>query len=132
LSESLYQDLQLVDAPIGASVLCPYFVPTGISQSHRNRPDELKNTDATVTASQRAAQAMSDKAVNSGKVSAADVAAMTFAAIDAGQFYIYSHPQALANVAQRMEEIVQIKNPSDPYAAVPHIRDMLREKLQAG
>ena len=132
LSESLYQDLQLVDAPIGASVLCPYFVPTGISQSHRNRPDSLKNTDVSVTASQRAAQAMSDKAVNSGKVSAADVAAMTFAAIDAGQFYIYSHPQALANVAQRMEEIVQIKNPSDPYAAVPHIRDMLREKLQAG
>jgi NAD(P)-dependent dehydrogenase (short-subunit alcohol dehydrogenase family) len=38
LSESLYQDLKLIDAPIGASVLCPYFVPTGISQSHRNRP----------------------------------------------------------------------------------------------
>ncbi len=33
LSETLYHDLQLVDAPIGASVLCPYFVPTGISHS---------------------------------------------------------------------------------------------------
>jgi short-subunit dehydrogenase len=31
LSETLYHDLQLVDAPIGASVLCPYFVPTGIT-----------------------------------------------------------------------------------------------------
>ncbi len=30
LSESLYHDLQLAAAPIGASVLCPYFVPTGI------------------------------------------------------------------------------------------------------
>jgi NAD(P)-dependent dehydrogenase (short-subunit alcohol dehydrogenase family) len=130
LSESLYQDLKLVDAPIGASVLCPYFVPTGISQSHRNRPDDVKNEAAAPTASQRAAQAMSDKAVNSGKVSAADVAQATFAAIDAGQFYIYSHPQALSNVQQRMEEIVAIRNPGDPYAAVPHIRDMLRAKLQ--
>ncbi len=132
LSESLYQDLKLVDAPIGASVLCPYFVPTGISHSHRNRPEDVQNAPAPATASQRAAQAMSEKAVSSGKVSAADVAGMTFEAIDAGQFYIYSHPQALANVQQRMEEIVTIRNPGDPYAAVPHIREMLRTKLQAG
>ena len=88
LSESLYQDLKLVDAPIGASVLCPYFVPTGISQSHRNRPEEVSNTDVKPTASQRAAQAMSEKAVGSGKVSAAEVAGMTFDAIDADRFYI--------------------------------------------
>ena len=129
LSESLYQDLKLVEAPIGASVLCPYFVPTGISQSHRNRPDELRNTDVALTASQRAAQAMSEKAVSSGKVSAADMAKMTFEAIDADQFYIYSHPYALSNVQQRMEEVVSHSNPGDPYAAAPHIRDMLRAKL---
>ena len=129
LSESLYQDLKLVDAPISASVLCPYFVPTGISQSQRNRPEEVSNAGATLTASQRAAQAMSEKAVSSGKVSAADVAKMTFDAIDADQFYIYSHPHALSNVQQRMEEIVSHTNPGDPYAAVPHIRDMLRAKL---
>ena len=132
LSESLYQDLKLVDAPIGASVLCPYFVPTGISQSNRNRPADVANDPAPATASQRAAQAMSDKAVSSGKVSAADVATMTFDAIGAGQFYIYSHPHALSNVQKRMEEIVTLANPGDPYAAVPHIRDMLRAKLQAG
>ncbi|MBC7416304.1 MAG: SDR family oxidoreductase [Herminiimonas sp.] len=132
LSESLYQDLKLVDAPISASVLCPYFVPTGISQSHRNRPDEVKNSDVAPTASQRAAQAMSEKAVSSGKVSAADVAQMTFDAIDSDQFYIYSHPHALSNVQQRMEEIVAHRNPGDPYAAVPHIRDMLRAKLSGG
>jgi NAD(P)-dependent dehydrogenase (short-subunit alcohol dehydrogenase family) len=42
LSETLYQDLALVTDQISASVLCPYFVPTGISQSHRNRPEDLK------------------------------------------------------------------------------------------
>jgi NAD(P)-dependent dehydrogenase (short-subunit alcohol dehydrogenase family) len=130
LSETLYHDLHLVDAPIGASVLCPYFVPTGISQSHRNRPDDVKMT-AGPTASQMAAQAMTVKAVESGKVSAADVSRITFDAIRDGQFYIYSHPQALGNVANRMDEIVHQKNPADPYAATPHIRDMLRAKMGA-
>jgi NAD(P)-dependent dehydrogenase (short-subunit alcohol dehydrogenase family) len=129
LSETLYHDLQLVDAPIGASVLCPYFVPTGISQSHRNRPQDVRMT-AAPTASQLAAQAMTVKAVESGKVSAADVAKITFDAIADGQFYIYSHPGALDNVAERMEQIVHQRNPSDPYKAAPHIRDMLRAKMK--
>jgi NAD(P)-dependent dehydrogenase (short-subunit alcohol dehydrogenase family) len=129
LSESLYHDLQLVEAPIGASVLCPYFVPTGISQSHRNRPRDVKMTGGP-TASQMAAQAMTQKAVESGKVSAADVAQITFEAIGAGRFYIYSHPGALGNVAERMDEIVHQRNPSDPYKAAPHIRDMLRAKMK--
>jgi NAD(P)-dependent dehydrogenase (short-subunit alcohol dehydrogenase family) len=128
LSETLFHDLQLVDAPIGASVLCPYFVPTGISQSHRNRPADVK-MDARPTLSQVAAQAMTQKAVESGKVSAQEVAQMTFDAIAAGQFYIYSHPDALAGVAERMEEIVQHRNPGDPYRTMPHIRAMLRAKL---
>ena len=131
LSETLYQDLKLVDAPIGASVLCPYFVPTGISASHRNRPDDVK-ADAPPTASQRAAQAMSDKAVGSGKVTAAEVAEKTFDAIRDSRFYIYSHPEALGNVQHRMEDIVAGRNPGDPYEAVPHVREMLRAKLQQG
>jgi NAD(P)-dependent dehydrogenase (short-subunit alcohol dehydrogenase family) len=129
LSETLYQDLQLVGAPIGASVLCPYFVPTGISQSHRNRPDDVRMTDRP-TASQIAAQVMTDKAVSSGKVSAEDVAEMTFKAIADGQFYIYSHPDALAGVRERMEHIVAGTNPPDPYAAAPQIREALRAKIQ--
>ena len=129
LTETLYHDLQLVDAPIGVSVLCPYFVPTGISQSHRNRPDDVKMEDAP-TASQKAAQAMTQKAVESGKVSAADVAKITFDAIAAGQFYIFSHPGALGGVATRMEDIVNVRNPSDPYAATPHVRDALQAKMQ--
>ncbi|TFV98678.1 SDR family oxidoreductase [Oxalobacteraceae bacterium OM1] len=128
LSETLYQDLKLIEAPIGASVLCPYFVPTGISNSGRNRPDELKD-DQAPTASQQAAQAVSDKAVSSGKVSAAQVADYTFDAIKNDRFYIYSHPHALGNVQTRMEDIVTQRNPSDPFAAAPQIREMLRAAL---
>jgi NAD(P)-dependent dehydrogenase (short-subunit alcohol dehydrogenase family) len=130
LSETLYHDLQLVDAPIGASVLCPYFVPTGISQSHRNRPVDVRAT-AGPTASQAASQAMTAKAVESGKVSAFDVASMTFEAIAEGRFYIYSHPGALGSVAGRMDDIVHQRNPGDPYKATPHIRDMLRASMKA-
>jgi NAD(P)-dependent dehydrogenase (short-subunit alcohol dehydrogenase family) len=130
LTETLYHDLQLVGAPVGASVLCPYFVPTGISQSHRNRPQDVRMT-AGPTASQLAAQAMTDKAVTSGKVSAEDVAEVTFKAIAEGRFYIYSHPEALAGVRERMEHMVDGANPADPYAAAPQLRDALRAKIEA-
>jgi NAD(P)-dependent dehydrogenase (short-subunit alcohol dehydrogenase family) len=129
LSETLYQDLQLVSDQVSASVLCPYFVPTGISQSHRNRPSDLPAEKPT--ASQLIGQAQSDKAVSSGKVSAADVAQKVFDAMADGQFYIYSHPQALGNVQSRMEAIVQGINPPDPFAARPDVGEGLRRALRA-
>jgi len=128
LTETLYQDLQLVSDQISASVLCPYFVSTGISQSQRNRPSDLPPEKPT--ASQLIGQAQSDKAVSSGKVSAADVAQKVFDAVASDQFYIYSHPHALGNVQSRMEAIVQGHNPPDPFAARPDLGDKLREALR--
>jgi NAD(P)-dependent dehydrogenase (short-subunit alcohol dehydrogenase family) len=130
LSESLYQDLKLVDAPISTSVLCPYYVQTGINQSHRNRPEEVRNKTKP-TVSQLACQSMTDKAVSSGKVSAVQVAELTFDAIREDKFYIYSHPGALESVQTRMEDIMMRRNPSDPFAATPHVRDMLQAKLKS-
>jgi NAD(P)-dependent dehydrogenase (short-subunit alcohol dehydrogenase family) len=128
LTETLYQDLHLVTDQVSASVLCPYFVPTGISQSHRNRPSDLAADKPT--ASQLIGQAQSDKAVGSGKVSAADVAQKVFDAVASDQFYIYSHPHALGNVQSRMEAIVQGHNPPDPFAARPDLGVKLREALR--
>lgn len=129
LSETLFQDLRLVSDQVGASVLCPYFVPTGISQSHRNRPAELLTEKPT--RSQLIGQAMTDKAVGSGKVTAAEVAQKVFDAMAADQFYIYSHPKALGNVQARMEAIVQQKNPLDPFAERPEIGRELQAALRA-
>ena len=128
LTETLHQDLALVTEQVGASVLCPYFVPTGISQSHRNRPSELAADKPTQ--SQLIGQAMSDKAVSSGKVSAADVAALVFEAIEANRFYIYSHPQALGNVTQRMQAVVAGSNPPDPFAERPDVGVKLKAALR--
>ena len=125
LTETLYHDLKLVDAPIGASVLCPYFVPTGIARSARNRPDELASHERA-TASQVAAQMLTERAVESGKLTAADVARITFDGIREERFYIYSHPQALGPAAERFEAMVQGKAPADPYAGTPQVTEMLR------
>ena len=129
LTETLYQDLALVTDQVGASVLCPFFVATGISQSHRNRPGELKA--GKPTKSQLIGQAMSDKAVSSGKVTAADVAQRVFDAISANQFYIYSHPKAIRSVQTRLEDILTPRNPTDPFIDKPEIGQQLRQALRA-
>lgn len=128
LSETLYQDLALVTDQISASVLCPFFVPTGIHRSERNRPAGLASERPT--RSQLIGQAMSDKAVTSGKVSAAEVAQKVFDAIKANQFYIYSHPKAIASVQTRMEDILQTRNPTDPFAHKPELGVELRKALR--
>ncbi len=131
LSETLYQDLALVTEQISASVLCPFFVPTGINQSQRNRPPGLQDADAGPTRSQRIGQAMSDKAVGSGKVSAAEVAQQVFDGVAQRRFYIYSHPQAIRSVQTRMEDIVLARNPTDPFADKPQIGADLKKALRA-
>lgn len=128
LTETLYQDLALVTEQIGTSVLCPYFVPTGIHQSERNRPQEL--AAAQRTRSQLISQAMSDRAVTSGKVSAAEVAQKVFEAVRNNRFYIYSHPQALGAVQTRLQDVLQGRNPSDPFAHKPELGQELRRALR--
>ena len=128
MSETLYQDLALVTDQISASVLCPFFVPTGISESHRNRPEGTQASRPT--RSQLISQAMSVKAVSSGKVSAAEVAQKVFDAVAANQFYIYSHPKSIGSVQVRMEDILLSRNPTDPFAHKPELGVDLRKALR--
>lgn len=129
LTETMYQDLKLVSDQIGASLLCPYFVPTGITQSERNRPTGA----GALTKSQIISQANTNKAVTSGKVTAAEVAYKVFKAISDNQFYVFSHesPKALGNITSRMENIVAMKNPADPFLAQPEIGAALKAQLRA-
>ena len=128
MSETLYQDLALVTEQVHAHVLCPFFVPTGIHQSQRNRPADM--AAAPPTRSQLIAQAMSDQAVSKGKVSAAQVAQFVFDACANNHFYIYSHPKSLASVQVRLEDIMTPRNPTDPFAAKPELGVKLRADLK--
>ena len=74
---------------------------------------------------------MSSKAVGSGKVSAADVAQKVFDAVAANTFYIYSHPKAIRSVQTRMEDVLQSRNPTDPFADKPEIGAQLKQALRA-
>lgn len=129
LSETLFQDLRLVTDQISASVLCPYFVPTGIHNSERNRPADMPA--AKPTRSQLIAQAMSTKAVSSGKVTAAMIAQKVFDAMAENQFYVFSHPHALGSVQTRMEDVLSGHNPTDPFAHKPELGEQLRAALRS-
>ncbi|HEY4664402.1 MAG TPA: SDR family oxidoreductase [Comamonas sp.] len=128
LTETLYQDLRLVTDQLHCSVLCPYFVPTGIANSERNRHDVVDVSQ--LTASQKIARAMTQKAVSSGKVSAQDIASKVFAAMADNQFYIFSHPHALGNVRVRMEDILELQNPRDAFSDRPEVGAQLRAALR--
>jgi NAD(P)-dependent dehydrogenase (short-subunit alcohol dehydrogenase family) len=129
LSETLHQDLAVMSERVHASVLSPYSIPTGIAHSERLRPAEAGGRGQTP--SQRIAQAMAEKAVAGGRLSADDMARMTFEAIRRRQFYVFSHPHALGTVRNRMEDIVGGRNPSDPFAERPELGRQLREALRA-
>jgi polyhydroxyalkanoate synthesis regulator phasin len=73
---------------------------------------------------------MVNQAVEAGKVSAAEVARITFDAIREGRFYVYSHPQALGSVARRMEAILEGEQPADADTTAPQIVQALREQLK--
>ena len=131
MSETLYQDLALVTEQVHAHVLCPFFVPTGIQSSERNRPADSTDINTKPTRSQLIQQAMTDKAVTSGRISAAQVAQFVFDAMQANRFYIYSHPKSLASVQTRLEDIMTARNPSDPFLGKPEIGAQLRAALRA-
>ncbi|MEO6270985.1 MAG: SDR family oxidoreductase [Lautropia sp.] len=119
LTETLYHDFRLVKAGIGCSVLCPAFVPTGIHQSERNRPADLH--DDAPTPSQLAARDTIIKAVSAGRLTPRHVASMTFDAIRDDRFYIVTHPKILGSVALRHQDIIEQRNPSDPYTYKPDV-----------
>jgi NAD(P)-dependent dehydrogenase (short-subunit alcohol dehydrogenase family) len=114
LSESLYHDLRVQGSPVGVSVLCPAYVPTGISNSERNRPQELANP--ALSERQMALKQNLKKAVSSGKLTADDVARAVVAAIKENRFYILTHPRIKGAIQARMEDILQERAPRNPLA----------------
>ena len=112
LSESLYHDLRLRGSPVGVSVLCPAYVPTGIADSERNRPRELLNPAKSPSKE----ETMLKKAVASGKLSADDVARAVVAAVKEERFYVLTHPRIKGAIRARMEDVLDERAPRNPLA----------------
>jgi hypothetical protein len=70
-------------------------------------------------------QASVQKATESGKLSAEEVARITFDAIRDDRFYVLTHPAILRTVELRCMDILQQRNPSDPFSTKPGVRPKL-------
>ena len=112
LSETLYHDLKRRAATIDVSVLCPAWVNTAIWDSARNRPEDLQNSVERKAEDDIKLEESARHAIQSGKVTAPMVAEIVFAAIEANQFYILTHPKIKKWVGLRVEDILQDRQPS--------------------
>jgi len=96
-------------------VLCPAYVPTGIADSERNRPPELTNPSSMrKSAEQLAKEAMLQKAVRSGRLTADDIGAAVLSAVKEDRFYILTHPKIKGAIQARMEDILEGRQPRNP------------------
>jgi NAD(P)-dependent dehydrogenase (short-subunit alcohol dehydrogenase family) len=112
LSETLYHELNQQNAPIGVSVLFPSFVRTRLQQADRNRPSELQNQPGEVQLSpEEQARIQWFREQNEKGMPPEQFADIVFNGIKKNQFYIISHPESMTSVRQRVEDILQQRNP---------------------
>jgi NAD(P)-dependent dehydrogenase (short-subunit alcohol dehydrogenase family) len=112
LSESLYNELHLMNAKIGVSVLCPGWVNTKIADASRNRPAELAKTVGTAVDDQRQ-QVVNDIVRNFLKngLAPSEIARQVFEAIRDDQLYIITHPEMDFIFQERFDNIINRRNP---------------------
>ena len=113
LTECLYHDLLQTRTAVRCSVLCPAYFPSGIADSERNRPTHLQD-DGGKSPARQAQEAGLHRAVQSGKLSADDIAGATLQAVIEERFWILTHPKILGAVRMRMEDVLAGRNPADP------------------
>ena len=99
LSESLANDLVLAGSSVGVSVVSPAYFPSGIVDSDRNRPGDLAAT--TDSAMRRQHEEQVKKAVESGKISAAQIAGSILEAVEHNRFYVFPHPFVTDGIAAK-------------------------------
>jgi NAD(P)-dependent dehydrogenase (short-subunit alcohol dehydrogenase family) len=111
LSESLYKELQVTDAPIGVSVVCPGLINTNIMRSARNRPEALAEAGKSGPAAQAFGQALADRLT--GGYPPSEVAEQVVRGIREGRFYIVpAQPEVKAGIAIRAQDLIALRNPT--------------------
>lgn len=113
LSETLSLELQMTQSPIGISLLCPAWVPTGIGNSERNRPSDVAQTNPIEGLTAQLNKRIG-KAIASGQLTADDMAQETFNAIAEQRFYVIPHSYMVPVIETRMKEILTQQNPTLP------------------
>lgn len=109
VSETLQAELKQSGERIGVSVLCPAWVATQIGNSERIRPGRYAPYHLELSKHDKEAQDEREKsistAISKGKITAEDIAMLTFSAIARKQFYIFPHPRIFPSIEERFETI---------------------------
>ncbi|HKH03788.1 MAG TPA: SDR family NAD(P)-dependent oxidoreductase [Acidimicrobiales bacterium] len=130
LSEALWFDLRMFEAPVGVSVLCPEWVRTNIFDSERNRPDDVSAMTAEQLAPPPGAEPSGEDAGPLGEddvgerirgalrdfvrggMDPDEVAAAVLDGIAADRFWIITHPTTLEWAQRRWEAIAADGHPT--------------------
>jgi NADP-dependent 3-hydroxy acid dehydrogenase YdfG len=115
LSEKLFHDLAARGSKIRVSVLCPGWVRTGIMDSMRNRPAALRDNapEIVITPEMKEAMEQYRRACEAG-IPPANVADHVFQAVRDEKFYIFTHPEYAPLMKERLEAVLQQRNPTEP------------------
>ena len=112
LSENLYLSLAQRDARVKVSVVCAGWVPTRILDSARNRPGAPKNGPPDIWNPASPTPKKSSRQFVDPGTSAEVVADYVFRGIREDQLYIITHPWFKPRIKERMENILNERNPS--------------------
>ena len=117
LSETLYHELNQIDAKVQVSVLCPAGVSTQIGESERNRPEGTSDR-SWVSGSSPGDTGPGEEwnqRLWDGSIEPRQVADDVFNAIRDERFYILTHPEHNEAMRVRLEDILEGRNPTNPY-----------------
>lgn len=110
LSETLFKELAMAAPTVGVSVLCPGWVNTGIGESSRNRPDELRDAGDKGDLADLGSGML--KGLLEAGLAPTTVAAMVVDAIKQNRFYIFTHEDWMAQADGRFDDIRERRNPT--------------------
>ena len=112
LAETLHLELKAIDAPVGVSLLAPGAVRSGIFGFERHGEQGAEPLAGAAAALRAAMVAGTARA----GMDPQRVAEMTFAAVAAGRFWIFPHPEMLGALPGRQASMLEGRNPEFDFA----------------
>lgn len=113
LSETLLQELKLINSKLKVAVFCPGFIKTNINTSERNRPQELLNKETNsenvvVRPELTKIKKFVDRVVANG-MNPKTAVNLLFKELIEGKFYIMTHKdeRTMQSIHMRMEGILE-------------------------
>lgn len=117
LSECLHHELRAMQSKVRVGVLCPGWVHTSLAKLEEKLPAELRAANAAVEPPAAAtARDQSVRQMVEAAISPEQIADLVVEAIRQERFYIFPQPERKADVAARMQDILEERIPVFPPA----------------